>query len=166
MTEGLRPNNGQLCSDVWYSLGNSILCPTKGTTKQELLVLPSSEREYPFKKGVSSEKGQRENLTVSWQILVIQTLEQLVPELETAMSNSSWTDPSDLTCEHVWVHWRPAHHSSFWRNPSHSHWNSWQFYADTRVIRLHWQIEHQLCLQILPVKREGERKIRVNNIWK
>lgn len=108
----------------------------------------------------------KEYLTVSWQKLVVQTLEQLLSELETAMSNSAWTDPSKLACEHVWVHWRPAHHSNFWRSPSHSHWNSWQFYADTRVVRLHWQIELQLCLQIPPVKRAGKRKINVNNIGK
>lgn len=66
VTEGLRPNNGQHCSDVWYSLGNSILCPTKGTTKQELLVLPSSEREYPFKKGESPVRKGKERI---WQFL-------------------------------------------------------------------------------------------------
>lgn len=122
--------------------------------------------EREFKKEECSVRKDREYLTVSWQKLVIQTLEQLVSELETAMSNSARTDPSNLTCEHVWVHWRPAHHSNFWRSLSHSHWNSWQFYADTIAIRLHWQIEHQLYLQILPVKRTGKRKIGVNNIWK
>lgn len=163
MTEGLRPN-GQYCPDTWYFPGNSISYPTKGASKQELLVLSSQERENLRKKNLQWERAES-----IWQFLdkiLIQTLEQLVSELETAMSNSAWTDPSNLTCEHEWVHWRPAHHSNFWRSPSHSHWNSWQFYAGTIAIRLHWQIEHQLYLQIPPVKRTGKRKIGVNNIWK
>lgn len=68
MSEGLRPNKQQapLFTDVTVPWKLNIFVPTKATTKQEVLIHPYSEREYPFKQGKAfNDKGEKDNLTIS-----------------------------------------------------------------------------------------------------